>query len=88
MAFDYGTASMFFHKDSSKIIKVTCDDTAALEEIAAKDPEEVVYIDCPENCAKSNAPLFGTEIYSEDSSICKAGNHYGNIGNKGGELKI
>ncbi len=41
---------------------MTCDDTAALEEIAAKDPEEVVYIDCPENCAKSNAPLFGTEM--------------------------
>jgi len=88
MAFDYGTASMFFHKDASEIITVTCDETAAKEEIASKAVEEVVYLDCPENCASSDAPLFGTDIYSEDSAICKAGAHFGNIGNKGGELKI
>lgn len=88
MAFDFGTASIFFHKDNPDIIKVTCDDTAALEEIAGKKEEQVVYVDCPEKCGQSNAPLFGTAIYSEDSSICKAGNHYGLIGKKGGELKI
>jgi hypothetical protein len=88
MAFDYGTSSIFFHKDNSEIVKLTCDETAEREDIAGKALEEVIYIDCPENCGKSEAPLFGTEIYSEDSSICKAGNHYGNIGNKGGELKI
>ena len=42
---------------------------------------------------KINLDLFDLFVlnlcsYSEDSSICKAGIHYGNIGNKGGELKI
>lgn len=49
---------------------------------------QVAYISCPVGCAITDAPVFGNDIYSEDSSICKAGVHAGVIGNKGGDMKI
>jgi len=30
--------------------------------------------------------LYGTNIFSDDSSICQAGIHYGVLGDQGGEL--
>lgn len=88
MGYDYGTSSIFFHTNAASIVEVDCDETAAKEEIAESGENEVIYIQCPADCASSEAEIFGNGIYSEDSAICKAAAHYGSIGNKGGEVKI
>lgn len=88
MAFDVGTQSIFFHKNEDDLFTLDCKDTAAKEDLASVGLNQVAYISCPVGCALSDAPVFGNDIYSEDSSICKAGVHAGVIGNKGGDMKI
>lgn len=44
---------------------------------------------CPKGCKETNGFLFGTQIYYEESSICKAAVHDGKIDDeKGGEFII
>tara|TARA_R110000824_G_scaffold52543_10_gene145631 strand:+ start:1230 stop:1970 length:741 start_codon:yes stop_codon:yes gene_type:complete len=42
---------------------------------------------CPANFSV-NAPIWGTDIYTDDSFICKAALHAGRIGRSGGQVSI
>jgi hypothetical protein len=44
MAYDFGTSSIFFHTNAAALVEVTCEETAAKEEIAESGIDEVVYI--------------------------------------------
>lgn len=88
LQFDLGTRSFVIHKDDDEVTTLTCTETAATEDIASKPIDQTVYVKCPENCAGTDVPVYGNLTYSEDSSVCLAGMHYGIIGDKGGEFKI
>lgn len=47
-------------------------------------------IKCPPGCQKNNSKVFGNELYTDNSSICKAAIHSGIIDDTGGyaELRI
>ncbi|XP_030625033.1 cysteine-rich secretory protein LCCL domain-containing 1 [Chanos chanos] len=44
--------------------------------------------ECPAGCLSSNAKVVGTVYYEMQSSICRAGLHYGVIDNDGGWLDV
>ena len=49
----------------------------------------LVRVYCPKGCKDTNGFLFGTQIYYDESSICKAAIHDGKIEDeKGGEFII
>ncbi|SBS87747.1 LCCL domain-containing protein, putative [Plasmodium ovale] len=43
---------------------------------------------CPPNCEKTNDNIFGTNVYSPLSPVCKAAIHAGVLSNKGGRVDI
>jgi hypothetical protein len=43
---------------------------------------------CPASCLSSPAQLWGTSVYKDDSSICKAAIHSGELTNEGGEIEV
>ena len=45
-------------------------------------------VTCPEDCHKSKAPLKGTNVYTPDSSICKAALHVGVLDVHGGNAVV
>ncbi|CRG95592.1 LCCL domain-containing protein, putative [Plasmodium gallinaceum] len=49
---------------------------------------EKIIISCPSNCDKVNNKIFGTNIYSPLSSVCKAAIHSGALSNQGGQVEI
>ena len=45
-------------------------------------------IECPRGCSAPPVNVYGSDIYSDDSSVCQAAIHYGVIGDQGGEVTI
>jgi len=60
--------------------------TPAYNVITAEEPDAVVT--CPTNCTDADGDLWGTEIYTNDSSICKAAVHMGVIDDTGGDVAV
>lgn len=43
-------------------------------------------VSCPRDCAHQPGVVIGTMIYSDDSFICKAAVHSGQLGVEGGDV--
>ncbi|XP_071985285.1 uncharacterized protein [Engystomops pustulosus] len=63
-------------------VTVTCTTTAS--EIT-ESSENIL---CPAECLADGGSLWGTDLYTDDSSICRAAIHAGIIPNEGGEVTI
>lgn len=48
----------------------------------------VFEVECPENCGTENHPVWGTDIYTDDSSICRAAIHDGKLSIMGGTVTV
>ena len=61
-------------------MKLSCADTfknkEEFERLNVREGDSVVVL-CEQTCALSSVPIYGEEIYSDDSSICKAAFHSG-----------
>lgn len=56
------------------------------EGIFRGDPGSVFLVHCPKGCDSSGGSIYGTAIYSYESSICKSGIHAGVLQHFGGLL--
>ena len=81
-----GTKSLVFTK-AMKVIKIKCE-TTAQDPIFNGPVSTKVTVGCPANCTAIPMNIFGTKIYSEDSSICQAAIHIGAILDEGGEAQV
>jgi hypothetical protein len=45
-------------------------------------------VQCPAQCSDKVGSIWGTGIYTDDSSICRAGLHSGTIKNDGGKALV
>ncbi|KAK1164021.1 hypothetical protein AOXY_G16003 [Acipenser oxyrinchus oxyrinchus] len=45
-------------------------------------------VHCPANCASQGSSVWGTDIYTDDSSICRAAIHAGKIRDSGGIAEV
>ncbi|XP_053549096.1 mucin-12-like [Bombina bombina] len=68
----------------SKVPKVSADCSMAGKDLSAL----VTLVTCLEGCLNEKGEVWGTEIYTDASSICRAAIHAGRIGNDGGEIKV
>ena len=56
--------------------KIDCETKANFKSFRG-DPGSVYLVDCPINCEKSKGSIWGTGIYTTNSSICRAAIHSG-----------
>ncbi|CAH2311369.1 Hypothetical predicted protein [Pelobates cultripes] len=63
-------------------VEISC--STGADEIEDKSAELV----CPEGCQDMNDIVWGTHIFTEDSSICRAAIHAGVLTNQGGTIEI
>jgi hypothetical protein len=71
---------------NDEVIEITCQDSVfgADEERELFLPGDIVWIECPSNCA--GEAVWGTDLYTDDSLLCVAGIHAGAISTRGGEM--
>lgn len=68
-------------------VQLTCEDTLLKPQFNGVAGHKVL-VSCPADCAYSKGELHGCQIYSADSSICKAALHAGAIQRHGGEAVV
>ncbi|CAH1238318.1 CRISPLD1 [Branchiostoma lanceolatum] len=49
---------------------------------------DIVAVTCPDGCKQTGGSVWGTVVYTDDSSICRAAIHDGRIEETGGEVTI
>ncbi|XP_072276884.1 cysteine-rich secretory protein LCCL domain-containing 2-like [Pyxicephalus adspersus] len=55
----------------------------------AKDLQEsIALVHCPSGCMVNGSNVWGTDVYTDDSSICKAAIHAGTLSNNGGLVTV
>ncbi|CAH1238320.1 CRISPLD1 [Branchiostoma lanceolatum] len=45
-------------------------------------------VTCPSGCASNGKTVWGTDVYTDDSSICRAAIHAGRISDSGGDVTV
>ncbi|PIO24921.1 hypothetical protein AB205_0118360, partial [Aquarana catesbeiana] len=50
--------------------------------------ESISIVQCPSECQVNGGTVWGTDVYTDDSSICKAAIHAGILGNNGGLVTV
>ncbi|PFH37729.1 scavenger receptor cysteine-rich domain-containing protein [Besnoitia besnoiti] len=68
-------------------IQLTCEDTLMREEFNGT-AEQRLLVSCPSDCTSKVAPVYGSKVYGETSSVCKAALHSGAMTAQGGELVV
>lgn len=58
------------------VFKAECD-TKGLHSFFRGDVGSIYLVDCPEGCANFPSNIWGTGIYTSDSSVCRAAIHAG-----------
>lgn len=81
-----GTRSVIFQK-AKKVAMVTCETTGSDPQFAGPVSTKFT-VNCPKACAGIPLVVFGSGLYSDDSSICQAALHNGLIADSGGEVII
>jgi hypothetical protein len=80
-----------FQNEAYKPILLNCRDSISnshkFEQIKLKKNKKIV-IKCPESCALYEVPVYGTNVYSKDSAICKSAFHSKKITSAGGLVKM
>ena len=69
------------------IINADCQ-TRGNEELFRGDPGSIFLINCPESCIEQKGTIWGSGIYTSDSSICRAAIHSGVLQNMGGLIQM
>ena len=74
-----------FERDSTNIIMLNCRDSLSnSDKFLNVDFSHKIILKCPESCALSPYPVYGTGIYAKDSALCKSAYHNKKISSKGG----
>ena len=82
-----GSGRSFTVMSAEPPISVRCNDTLNSSNFSSKTPDTKVCVTCPRECEKStDAAVFGTQKYSDSSSICKAAIHNGSLNSVGGNV--
>ena len=69
------------------VIQIDCRTTSASDSFANTLGMKFL-VRCPEKCSKIPHRVFGSNIYSGDSSICQSAIHAGALNDRGGEVKF
>jgi len=78
----------FRTKKGTSPLKISCTDSPNKEPFANAPQGQKFVIMCPKNCGKEKVPIYGSEIYTDTSSICVSAIHYGVLNDIGGEIEF
>jgi len=82
-----GSNTSFTVEKALPIINIKCSTTASYpDRFASLSTNTKHLVKCPKDCSYNTTKIFGTDIYSDNSSICKAAIHRGIINDQGGEV--
>ncbi|PIO16161.1 hypothetical protein AB205_0005830, partial [Aquarana catesbeiana] len=56
--------------------------------VPTQKPPGSLLVQCPSDCTVNGRNVWGTDVYTDDSSICKAAIHAGILGNTGGLVTV
>lgn len=85
----FSSAKISFRtKKATAPTKITCDDTAANPPFNTAAVGAKFVVICPKKCSEHKLKVFGSEIYTDKTSICLAGIHNGVMNDRGGELEF
>ena len=81
------------NKDGSKIesktVEIECDTNLRGNLFGNYELYTNLRLECPRNCASESFPIYGSGLYTDNSSICKAAIHSGIIkDSEGGKIEI
>ena len=79
----------FTVKHANPLTKITCQESANKDKFAKGVTNTQFVVLCPENCSQNKGiVIYGTNTYTDTSSICLAAIHRGIINDRGGEVKF
>ena len=78
----------FMIKKALPIQKVNCSTTAQIGKFSDAPTNSQFVVMCPKMCSMLKDEIYGTEAYTENSSICIAAIHRGIINDRGGEARF
>jgi len=78
----------FRTKKAKAPTKITCDDTPANAPFSTATTGSKFVVICPKKCSEFKSKVFGSDIYTDKTSICLAGIHNGVMNDRGGELEF
>ncbi|CAK8684965.1 unnamed protein product [Clavelina lepadiformis] len=83
----YGTwhTSFTFTSEIPKGFSIICTTAANDARFTSQTSFEVI---CPSGCVESSGSLYGSIVYTDDSSICRAAIHDGRLNDSGGEITV
>ena len=81
-----GADKSFIVMKAPPLIKIDCKTSANKAPFATAPIAKKFVVLCPKGCSKIKADIFGTNIYTDSSSICLSAIHYGMLSDKGGEV--
>ncbi|XP_076807889.1 uncharacterized protein LOC143451316 isoform X2 [Clavelina lepadiformis] len=82
----YGSwGSSFSFRQTIPDRSITCTTTARDARFTSQNSFEVT---CPSGCVESNGNIWGSAVYTHDSSICRAAIHDGRLTDNGGDLTV
>lgn len=66
-------------KEEEGALSISCSDSIISNSNLNSGLNSSIRVHCPSFCKEAGAPIFGSSIYSQDSSICRAALHSGKI---------
>ncbi|XP_078499425.1 uncharacterized protein LOC144754936 [Lissotriton helveticus] len=84
-SFVFTSANIVFPPTSSPEPPEDCVQCSTTARQLTQSTAEVI---CPEGCLKQEAVVWGTDIYTDDSSICRAAINAGKVSNAGGRVRM
>jgi len=85
----FSSAEISFRtKHGTAPVQIGCADAPNKEPFGNAPQGLKFVVICPKNCGKENLQIFGSEVYTDTSSICASAIHYGVLNDLGGEIEI
>lgn len=86
---NFASSDVSFKLKSAEALKAIDCITTASEDIFQLGLTNTKFVVvCPKDCSKVKKEVYGTEIYTDFSPICRAAIHYGILNDKGGEVEF
>ncbi len=84
-----GASTSFKISEAQPLTKITCSVKVNQDKFANAPTNQQFVVLCPKKCSKKkDETIYGSETYTDDSSICIAAIHRGIINDIGGEVKF
>jgi len=85
----FGAADRSFRVSKApQLTGFNCQTTASEGDISKAPVGKKFVVLCPAKCSNQKGNIWGTDVYTDNSSICRAAIHYGILSDKGGEVSF